>query len=63
MDRHACLWLLAQLEERRHNYGNKPSESDYSYRAAQAIIAKAAGYSNRNEWTDDLKANGYDVYP
>ena len=57
------LWLLAKLETRRHEYGNKPSESDFSYRAAQAIIAKTAGFNSRTEWTDALKANGYEVYP
>jgi hypothetical protein len=62
MDKSTGLWLLAQLEERRHEYGNKPSESDYSYRAAQAIVAKAAGFNGRNEWTDALKVNGYKVY-
>ena len=63
MDKSTCLWLLAKLEKRRHEYGSKPSESDYSYRAAQAIIAKAAGFIDRSEWTDELKANGYEVYP
>ena len=27
--------------------------------AAYAVIAEAAGFSDRNEWTDALKANGY----
>ena len=63
MDKSTCLWLLAQLEERRHKYGNKPSESDYSYRTSQAIVASAAGFRDRIEWTDALKANGYEVYP
>lgn len=62
MDKSTCLWLLAQLEERRHKYGNRPAESDYSYRAAQAIIAKAAGFNDRSGWTDALKADGYEVY-
>jgi hypothetical protein len=62
MDKSTGLWLLAQLEQRRHEYGNKPSESDYSYRAAQAIIAEAAGFKNRNEWSDALKADGYAAY-
>jgi len=63
MDKSTALWLLAQLEKRRHEYGGKPSESDFSYRAAQAVVAEAAGFSDRNEWTDALKANGYEVYP
>ena len=62
MDKSTGLWLLSQLEERRHKYGNMPSESDYSYRVAQAIVAKAAGFRNRMEWTDALKADGYEVY-
>jgi len=62
MDKHTGLWLLAKLEERRHKYGNKPSESDFSYRAAQAVVAQAAGFKGRIEWTDELKANGYEVY-
>jgi hypothetical protein len=62
MDKRTCLRLLAQLEERRHKYGFKPSESDFSYRAAQALIAEACGYKNRNDWTDELKVNGYKVY-
>ena len=63
MDKSTGLWLLSQLEKRRHEYGNKPSESDYSYRAAQTIIARAAGFNDRTEWSDALKANGYEVYP
>jgi len=63
MDKSTALWLLAKLEKRRHEYGGKPSESDFSYRAAQAILAEAAGFRGRNEWTDALKANGYEVYP
>jgi len=63
MDKFIGLWLLAKVEERRHKYGNKPSESDYSYRAAQDIIAKAAGFNRRCEWIDALKAEGYEVYP
>ena len=62
MDKNTAIQLLSQLEERRHEYGNKPSESDYSYRVAQAIVAEAAGFSDRNEWTDALKAAGYEVY-
>ena len=63
MDKSTALWLLSKLEVRRHEYAGKPSESDFSYRAAQAIVAEAAGYKDRNEWTDELKANGYEVYP
>ena len=63
MDKSTALCLLAKLEERRYKYGGKPSESDYSYRVAQAIVAEAAGYNGRNEWTDALKADGYEVYP
>ena len=62
MDKHTCLYLLSKLEERRHKCRNKPNESDYSYRAAQAIIAKEGGFTSRNEWTDALKINGYEVY-
>lgn len=58
-----CLWLLAKLEKRRNEYGNKPGESDYSYRAAQAIIAEIAGFNDRSKWADEMKANGYEVYP
>jgi hypothetical protein len=63
MDKSTALWVLAKLEKRRHEYGNKPSESDYSYRVAQAILAEAAGFRGRIEWTDALKADGYEVYP
>ena len=62
MDKSTGLHLLAQLEKRRHEYGGQPAESDYSYRAAQAIVARIAGFRDRNEWTDALKVNGYKVY-
>jgi len=63
MDKSIGIWLLAKLEERRHEYGNKAGESDYSYRAVQAVVAEAAGFKNRMEWSDELKLNGYEVYP
>ena len=63
MDKSTALWVLAKLEKRRHEYGKKPSESDFSYRAAQAVVAEAAGFRGRIEWTDALKTNGYEVYP
>ena len=62
MDKSTAIGLLAKLEERRHKCGNKPSESDYSYRIAQAIVAEVAGYNDRREWTEALKAEGYEVY-
>jgi len=54
--------LLSQLEERRHEYGNKPTKSDYIYRAAQDIVARDGGFRDRNEWIHALKADGYKVY-
>lgn len=63
MDKFQCMWLMSLLEERRHNYGSEPTESDYSYRNAQDIVAKAAGFKERDEAIQAMQENGYRVYP
>lgn len=57
------LSLLDEMDEfRRSHQDERESPSDYCMRVMEAIVAKAAGYSNRNEWTDALKARPCSKY-
>lgn len=57
------LSLLDEMDEfRRSHQDERKSPSDYCMRVMEAIVAKAAGYSNRNEWTDALKTHPCSKY-
>lgn len=51
------LLLLDEIEEVRQKVAEKPEcyPVDYTIRLVSAIVAKYAGYSNRMDWTEDLK--------
>lgn len=51
-----ALDILDKLDEFRRNHQNeKQHPSDWCMRAMEAIVAEAAGYTSRNDWTDTLK--------
>lgn len=54
-----ALDALAELEKARLNHAHDPASSDWSFRVAEAIVAKAAGFTNRNQWTEIL--NGKEI--
>ena len=48
--------VLRKLEAFRVTHQNsKESPADWCMRVMQAIVAKEANISNRNEWTDKIK--------
>ena len=51
------LALLDQIEEVRQKAAENPQKYpvDYTIRLISAIVAEYAGYSSRNDWTDELK--------
>ena len=54
---------LVQMDViRRKHSGSLPPPCDYYMRSMEAVIARAAGYESRNEWTDALKADEQSRY-
>lgn len=52
------LDILDKMDEFRRNHQNgKQNTPDFCMRVMEAILAKAAGYTSRNDWTDALKEN------
>lgn len=49
------LALLSQLEEFRKRHESKSEPSDWAIRMCQAIVAHSMGFTDRNQWTDQLK--------
>lgn len=53
--------VLAVLDEmdafRRKHYYDNPSTPDFYMRVLEAMLARAAGYNSRTDWTDELKRN------
>ncbi len=58
------LALLDQIEEVRQKAAEDPQRYpvDYTIRLISAIVAEYAGYSNRNDWTDELKKHPESKY-
>ena len=55
LDRGLALHLLDQMDViRRKHSGSLPPPCDYYMRSMEAVIARAADYESRNEWTDAL---------
>lgn len=47
--------ILEKLEQFRQTHQNdKQHPSDWCMRVMEAIVAKEAGFTNRNDWTDIL---------
>lgn len=52
------LQILDKMDKfRREHQNEKTSPADYCMRVLEAIVAEAAGYTERNEWTEILKAD------
>lgn len=50
------LEILDQMDEfRRKHYFDKQPRPDFYMRVMEAMLAKAAGYNSRSEWTEALK--------
>lgn len=57
------LALLDKLEEFRRSHQNETQHpSDWCMRVMESIVAEAAGYQSRNDWTDALKADPESKY-
>ena len=55
------LVLDRGLARRKHS-GSLPPPCDYYMRSMEAVIARAADYESRNEWTDALKVDEQSRY-
>ena len=63
LDRGLALHLLDQMDViRRKHSGSLPPPCDYYMRSMEAVIARAADYESRNEWTDALKVDEQSRY-
>lgn len=51
------LDILDQMDAFRRRHENDKSPSDWCMRCMEAILAKAAGYESRTDWTDALNAD------
>lgn len=50
-----ALEVLAEMEEfRKRNQDERKSPSDFCMRCMQAILAKAAGYESRIDWSEEI---------
>lgn len=59
------LQVLDEMDSFRRKCYDKPDAecpTDWALRVAEAILAKAAGYSGRTAWTGDLKQNSASQY-
>lgn len=57
------LAVLDLLDEfRRKHQNDKQHPADWCMRCMEAIVAKEAGYTGRNEWTDELLADPETAY-
>lgn len=57
------LALLDQLDEFRRNHQNeKQHPSDWCMRVMEALVAEAAGYESRSDWTSVLTADPESKY-
>lgn len=63
LDRKIALEVLDRLDGfRRDHYYDVPPTPDWCMRAMEAIVAQAAGYDSRTEWTEALKADPQSRY-
>ena len=63
LERGLALHMLDQMDViRRKHSGSLPPPCYYYMRSMEAVIARAAGYESRNEWTDALKADEQSRY-
>ena len=58
-----ALQLLDKLDKfRREHQNERQHPSDFCMRAMEAIVAEAAGYKSRVDWTEELKADASTIY-
>lgn len=63
MDSINILQVLDRMDKFRREHQNAAeAPSDYCMRFMEAILAEAAGYKSRNDWTDALKADQESAY-
>lgn len=57
------LDVLDQMDKfRRTHQDERQSPPDFCMRVMEAILAQAAGFKSRTDWTDALKANENSEY-
>lgn len=57
------LTLLDEIDAfRRSHQDEQQSPSDYCMRMIEAMIARAAGFNSRTEWTEALKEDPSSAY-
>lgn len=57
------LRLLDEMDKFRRTHQNeKEAPPDYCMRVMEAILAEAAGYKSRIDWTEALKADVESMY-
>ena len=47
--------VLDEMERTRHRHQHEHPRADWCMRVMEAILAREAGYTNRNDWTEELK--------
>ena len=59
----AVLKVLDEMDEfRRTHQDSRQHPSDFCMRCMEAIVAKAAGFQSRCDWTDALRADENSIY-
>ena len=57
------LKILDEMDDFRRRHQNAIQDPpDYCMRVLEAILAKAAGYNSRNDWTEALAADSATKY-
>ena len=63
LDQQMALRVLDEMDAlRRKQWYHLPPPCDYYLRAMEAIVARAAGYASRTDWTDCLKSDAESQY-
>lgn len=63
LDRQMALQVLDEMDAlRRKQWRQLPPPCDFYLRAMEAIVARAAGYESRTDWTDCLKGDAESQY-
>ena len=55
MEKQEALTLLAKIEAYRQQPAMNGAEHDITCRIIAAMVAEAAGFKSRNEWTAEIK--------
>lgn len=57
-----ALDVLRKIESWREKHSQEPWSVDHALRTAEAVVAIAAGFKDRNTWTDALKRDANSAY-